>query len=338
MIHPLHRAGTGTMVHRAMVHARHRTGLRARRTVPHALHGAVIHGAHVVAAHAHVLHGRERTLAEGRNLGSHALTRRERGPGLARAVNTFADERVRAHVGRRDDRIIGFGGTELELIDLDRPHVQAVRCDDRHRQARNADVEGRHGRCVDEAEPDPLAGLEQRGPVVARPMTVDQISVGRSGHVGDVSRVHPHLAPHQPLLERLILAREQAGQALALAVEIARLLLEPVEQVMRMLEAVIGEHDDVLAIELHRVRVLGIDQDRAVVTILFLKPRMAVIPVGAALDDRKFVGEGRARRNAGKADARNTVHLKRHQQAVPVDRGFLVQVVDDMKAHILPFP
>src|SRR3546814_16931117 len=63
-------------------------------------------------------------------------------------------------------------------------------------------------------------------PVVARTMAVDEEGVGRTIDVGDVGRVHPHLAPIDPLLERLILAGEQARQRLALHVEMAGIDLE----------------------------------------------------------------------------------------------------------------
>src|SRR3546814_10662647 len=59
---------------------------------------------------------------------------------------------------------------------------------------------------MDDTQAHPLARAEERGPVVARTMAVDEEGVGRTIDVGDVGRVHPHLAPIDPLLERLILA------------------------------------------------------------------------------------------------------------------------------------
>ena len=64
---------------------------------------------------------------------------------------------------------------------------------------------------------------------------------------------------------------------------------------------------------------------------------MAVIPVGAGLDDVELVVEGRARHDAGEADAGNAVHLERHEQAVPVDRAVLVERVRDAQADALAF-
>ena len=60
---------------------------------------------------------------------------------------------------------------------------------------------------------------------------------------------------------------------------------------------------------------------------LFLQARVAVVPVGAGLRDRIAIDERFARRNAGERDAWHAVHLERQQNAVPVDRRRLVQLV-----------
>src|SRR3546814_12726638 len=60
---------------------------------------------------------------------------------------------------------------------------------------------------------------------------------------------------------------------------------------------------------------------------LFLKVRMAVIPEGAGMSDRELVDEGFTRANAGEAHAGHAVHLERHQDAMPVDRGILFERV-----------
>ena len=64
---------------------------------------------------------------------------------------------------------------------------------------------------------------------------------------------------------------------------------------------------------------------------------MAVIPVGAVLLDRKLVHVARVRLDPWKRHTWNTVKLRRHQQAVPVDRAVFVQIVDHLEAHILAF-
>ena len=63
---------------------------------------------------------------------------------------------------------------------------------------------------------------------------------------------------------------------------------------------------------------------------------MAVIPIGARLDDREFVGESRARLDAGKGDAGHAVHLERQEQPVPVDRAVLIQRILDVQPDLLP--
>ena len=60
-----------------------------------------------------------------------------------------------------------------------------------------------------------------------------------------------------------------------------------------------------------------------------------MIPVGARLNDRKFVIEGRTRRNPGEAYTRDAVHRERYQQSVPVDRTVLVERVGHTKADVL---
>src|SRR3546814_2478902 len=96
--------------------------------------------------------------------------------------------------------------------------------------------------------------------------------------------------------------------------------------------AVIRQNDDMLTVIGDRFGVRGVDDDRPIMAELFLKARVAVIPIGPRLDDRKFVDEGRSGPDPWKADARNPVHLEGQDQPVPVDRTVLVEVVDDGQA------
>src|SRR3546814_5645614 len=70
---------------------------------------------------------------------------------------------------------------------------------------------------------------------------------------------------------------------------------------------------------------------------LLLEPRMAVIPVGAVLDDWELVGEGGPWLDAREADAGHAVHVERQDEAVPVDGRVLIERVLDVDAGILPF-
>ena len=64
---------------------------------------------------------------------------------------------------------------------------------------------------------------------------------------------------------------------------------------------------------------------------------MAVEPVGAVLHDGKAVGESFTRRDTRITDPRYTVLLIRQDQAVPVDRRVLGQVVCHVDRDIFTF-
>ena len=91
----------------------------------------------------------------------------------------------------------------------------------------------------------------------------------------------------------------------------ARLLLQPRENHVRMEETVIGKHNDVLAVVGDRIMARRIDDDRTVVPLLLLQSGVRVIPISPRLADREFVGEARPRADAGKANARHAIHLER---------------------------
>ena len=90
-----------------------------------------------------------------------------------------------------------------------------------------------------------------------------------------------------------------------------------------------------LAVVGDRIGRRRVDDHRAVVAELLLQARMAVVPERAGLPDRELVDEGLARADAGEADTRNSVHLERQQDAVPVDRAALVEVVGHREPHVL---
>ena len=64
---------------------------------------------------------------------------------------------------------------------------------------------------------------------------------------------------------------------------------------------------------------------------------MAVIPVGARLAHGEFVGEGLARPDPRKADARHAVILERHQQPMPVHRAVDIERIGDIEANSIAF-
>ncbi|MNS85645.1 hypothetical protein D3C72_1195180 [compost metagenome] len=167
-------------------------------------------------------------------------------------------------------------------------------------------------------------------------MAVDQIGIGRAVDVEDVARVHPHPAPH-PALGQIHAVRpvQQARQRGLLHVEVAGALLQLGQDFVRMQEAPVRQDQHMLAVIADRIDARRVDDDGAIVAHGLLHPRMAVIPVGARLPDRELIDKGLARLDAWEADPRHPVHLERQQQAVPVDRGVLVQGVRHRQAHVL---
>ena len=65
---------------------------------------------------------------------------------------------------------------------------------------------------------------------------------------------------------------------------------------------------------------------------------MAVVPVGAVLANRELDLEGVAGIDAGKHDPGDAVHLERQQDAVPMDRRGLVEMVVHAQAGGLALP
>ena len=127
-------------------------------------------------------------------------------------------------------------------------------------------------------------------------------------------------------------AQEIAGRRLAEVVVVALLLQRRVDALGIGVGPVRQQHD-VLAIGRKTLAVARLDDDRAVQADLFLKPRMAVIPVRAGLVHREAVRVRLARRDAHEAQARHAVHVGRQDDAVPVDRASHRQRVADAQRH-----
>ena len=166
-------------------------------------------------------------------------------------------------------------------------------------------------------------------------MPVDQIMIISARHIGDVGRVHQHLAPHNAFGHWLVFTLQQACHRLFALVKIARFLLLLGEVGVRMGKAPVGQHQHMLPVIFDRVRARWINDQRAIHAHRFLHMAMAVIPISAMLPHQKFISEGLAWPNARKADARHAVHLERQQHAVPMYRGILLQCVADDQLYIL---
>ena len=85
--------------------------------------------------------------------------------------------------------------------------------------------------------------------------------------------------------------------------------------------------DHMLTVERDRVGLGRLDDDGGVMPLGLLQARVAVVPVGARLDDRELVDEGLAGPDAGEADAGHPVHLEWHEQTVPMDGRIFVERV-----------
>ena len=220
--------------------------------------------------------------------------------------------------------------------------VLAVRRNDGHLQSGNAHVEVRHRRAIDEPQPHALARPEESGPVAGGRHAVHQVCVGGPGHIGEVGRVHPHLAPRrpvrgcasQPLRSRIV--QEVADRA-QMAVVIVGLLLEFGIHVLGVFVCPIRQKHHMLPVIRERFRIAGLDDQRTVQPPLFLIARVAVVPVGARLSHAKAVREGLTGVNAVKAQSRHTVHVRREEDAVPVNRRLLAQRIGDAEGDGVAF-
>ena len=121
-------------------------------------------------------------------------------------------------------------------------------------------------------------------------------------------------------------------------VVIVALLFEIAEEGLRIFVGPVGKDHDVLPIAFDRMFVPRIDNERAILSGLFLEPAVAVIPIGAALADWKAVDESFARRDSGEAQAGYAVHICGDPDSVPVNRGRRFQAVRDGKGHGVAFP
>src|SRR5688572_405544 len=107
-------------------------------------------------------------------------------------------------------------------------------------------------------------------------------------YIEEVCRVHAHLCPHAPILQRLAPSRslhvvdEVAHRALA-EVERVALLLQRREDSLRIHVGPIREQHHVVALGAVSLTVPRLDHYWPIEPCLLLEPRMRVVPVGAVL-------------------------------------------------------
>ena len=115
------------------------------------------------------------------------------------------------------------------------------------------------------------------------------------------------------------------------------MLLQLVEYAGRAFIGPVGEHHHVVTLVLEGFGLERIDDQRPVDTQLFLKRRVAVVPVGAALFDAEAVLVHSIRCDASKTEAGHAVHVGWQQDAVPVDRRILRQAIVHSQRHGVAF-
>ena len=190
------------------------------------------------------------------------------GDAHAAAVHGLGNDGMAAG-GRTDDDVVCFRDTDLEFIDFDFVHLLAVGLDHRHRNAGNTQIEEGHGRPVDDPQTHALTRNERELQIVLRPVAIDEEGIGAACHVGDIARVHPHLAPHAA--HGAGHGAFACGQHVALEIVFADLQLA--HDVMRMERREFAEQHYVIAV-VARIGVGTFDDDRTIVTGLFLQSRV----------------------------------------------------------------
>ncbi len=227
-------------------------------------------------------------------------------------------------VGWLYDHVVGFRHANAKFIRFYGLHWLAVSGNNRHRESRDTDIEEGHRRGVDESQANFLAGTEQPGPVAGGRRPVHQVGIFRTGYIQDIPGTHSHSAPHAGFAPRGIPAHgfdilEEVANGALVVVVVALRHFQIAEHVVGRIKGPVGEDHNVFAIVGHRFRLGRINDNRPIMAQLFLKARVAVVPVGAVLFDRKTVLKRFAGHDAGKADARNAVHLVRQNQTMPVN-------------------
>ncbi len=62
-----------------------------------------------------------------------------------------------------------------------------------------------------------------------------------------------------------------------------------------------------------------LDDDRAINSPLLLETGMGMVPVGTAVANSEFVSKRGSRADRRKADVGHTIHVGRHEEAMPVN-------------------
>src|SRR5581483_6037283 len=120
---------------------------------------------------------------------------------------------------------------------------------------------------------------------------------------------------------------EEVSDCSLIEVVVVRALLQFRKHARRTLVSPVCEHHDVFAVVLEGRRLARFDDEGTIQTELFLKSRMAVVPVRARLPHFEAIHVGLAWAYAVEAETWDSIHVRRQENAVPVNRRVLVQRV-----------
>ena len=146
-------------------------------------------------------------------------------------------------------------------------HILAIRCDHRHWQAGDADVEEGHGRAIDDPQANALTRAEQIFQPLFWPASIGEIGIGWRADIGDVSCHHAHLRPHAPFGPGHRIAVSPARQ---LSAEIAFARAQPAHNEMRVQRGKFTQQENIVPVIGHRLGACGINNQRPIMARLFL--------------------------------------------------------------------
>jgi len=114
--------------------------------------------------------------------------------------------------------------------------------------------------------------------------------------------------------------------------------LEVSEDVPRIIRGPVAQDHGIVPIVLERNPVLGFDHQRTVGSGLFLEGRVTVVPVRPGLNHLVLVVVRVARRNPLKTYAGHPVHLRRHENPVPVNGRVIAirKCIGDVQLNLIP--
>ena len=220
-------------------------------------------------------------------------------------------------------KIVGFGDGHEEASGRNGLNVRAIGGNDLHRPARIVQMVIGAGAGIDEPDSHALAasGRELCGWLPIRQKSIIP-------HIGQVHGGHPFHPALDHVRQGVVLngTHNALGRALLDLLPLAP-RAELGQHIVRALIGPVGEDHHEVVISFDPLAAFGSDDDAPVNAELLLQDAVGVIPKGAAVPQPEAILSCLARLDGGHVHMRNAVLVIRHQQAVPVDRGCLLQVI-----------